>query len=801
MRSFPAHHSFPGRLNGSVLHHSWGHPFCSDLTSAYPLRHSSNTLQADDERGKVRKLGSGGGWQAIGYTLAKARQVGPIRFWRAMRTKNACKTCAVGMGGQLGGMVNEAGRFPEVCKKSVQAMAADMQGRIEPRFFETYSLDELSTLSPRELELLGRLTKPIMATPADTRYRVVEWEEALAVMAAALKSAPPEKSFFYASGRSSNEAGFLLQLLGRAHGTNHVTNCSYYCHQASGVGLKEAIGVGTATVSLDDLDQCDMVFVIGGNPPSNHPRLMTKLIEIRRRGGRVVVVNPLRELGMMNFKVPSRLTSMLFGSEIASTYLQVTIGGDIALMTGIAKRLIESGACDNSFLSEAASGFDGLKSQVESTTWEQVESASGVRRAEIEAAADEYARAERVIFAWTMGITQHAHGVDNVRWIVNLAALRGMIGRPGAGVLPIRGHSNVQGMGTVGVTPALSKAAAENLSQLGLRTPESPGYDTIACIEAAGRGEMDFALCLGGNLYGASPDASFGRQALGRIETVVYLTTSLNTGHVLGRGRTTIVLPVLARDEESQSTTQESMFSFVRLSDGGPARHQGPRSEVEIVADLGARALGSTAALNWADLKNHDTVRKLIARLVPGLGAMGSIGATKKEFEIPGRILHKTGFNTPDAKINLGAATIPSSAPLGAMQLRLMTLRSEGQFNTVVYEEADIYRGQERRDVILMNASDIARMGLERDQRVDVSNTVGSLSGILVREFDIALGCAAMYFPEANILVPRDRDPRSKTPSFKSAVVTLAPSREPVLQLSSAAERPRAAGRGNLKGC
>src|SRR5579871_2333512 len=751
---------------------------------------------------KLMKLKSGGGWQAIRYSLVQAGRFGPVKFWRAMRSKNACKTCALGMGGQLGGMVNEARRFPEVCKKSIQAMAADMQGRIEARFFESYTLDQLATLTPRELELLGRLANPIIAAPGDTHYRVVSWAEALDAAGSALNQARPERTLFYASGRSSNEAGFLLQLLGRAHGTNHVTNCSYYCHQASGVGLKESIGVGTATVSLEDLDKCDLVFVIGGNPPSNHPRLMTKLMEVRRRGGKVIVVNPLKELGMVNFKVPSRLGSMLFGSEIASSYVQVKIGGDIAFMTGVAKRLLEIGAMDEAFVSSSTTGFDTLRATIDTTPWEAIESASGLSRRLIEDVADTYAASERTIFAWTMGITHHEHGVENVRWIVNLSALRGLIGKPGAGLLPIRGHSNVQGMGTVGVTPSLSKAAIENLSRIGLTAPGFEGYDTLTCLEAAGRGEMDFALCLGGNLYGASPDAPFVHNALGSIETLVYLTTSLNTGHVMGRGKTTIVLPVLARDEESQSTTQESMFSFVRLSDGGPARHEGPRGEVEILAELGDRDLGSTGPVNWPAMKDHESIRQLIAKLVPGLEAMSEIGPRKQEFEIPGRILHKAGFNTPDGRAALTASTIPAAPALAADQLLLMTVRSEGQFNTVVYEETDIYRGQERRDVILMCAADIERMRLQPDQRVDVSNGVGCMKGILVREFDVAPGCAAMYYPESNVLVPRDRDARSKTPAFKAAIVSVTPSGDPsMIRLGDPAERPVAAKRGNLKAC
>ncbi|MHB8635441.1 MAG: FdhF/YdeP family oxidoreductase [Fimbriimonadaceae bacterium] len=753
-------------------------------------------------RQRLRKLKSGGGWQAIRYSLVQATKIGPLKFWRALRSKNACKTCALGMGGQLGGMVNEAGHFPEVCKKSVQAMAADMRGRIEPRFFETFTLEQLATLSPRELELLGRLADPLIAGPDDTHYRVATWEEAYEATGNALKASKPERSVFYASGRSSNEAGFLLQLLGRAHGTNHVTNCSYYCHQASSTGLKEALGVATATVSLEDLDKCDMVFVIGGNPPSNHPRLMTKLMEVRQRGGKIIVVNPLKELGMVNFKVPSRVKSMLFGSEIASNYLQVAIGGDIALMTGIAKRLLEHGGIDRAFIAASTSGFDELKALVESTSWETISLSSGLDRGQIEDVADAYAAADQVIFSWTMGITHHEHGVENVRWIVNVAALRGMIGKSGAGLLPIRGHSNVQGMGTMGVSPNLSKAAVENLAALGLKPPNFAGYDTLAGLEAAGQGDVDFALCLGGNLYGASPDSPFTHRALGEIDMVAYLTTSLNTGHVLGRGKTTVVFPVQARDEEAQSTTQESMFSFIRLSDGGPPRLDGPRSEVEILAELGHRDVGSDGTVNWLSLANHEAIRKLIARLVPGLDLMRGIGETKKEFEIPGRILHKTGFGTADGKVALTASSIPALPALGASQLRLMTVRSEGQFNTVVYEEADIYRGQERRDVILMCRSDIVGMGLKNDQPVTVHNAVGTMQGVRVREFDIVRGCAAMYYPEANCLVPRDSDARSKTPAFKNVLVTLTPTpAEQLLQLSSLQQRPQAAKRGNLKSC
>ncbi|HEV3021213.1 MAG TPA: molybdopterin-dependent oxidoreductase, partial [Pirellulales bacterium] len=293
----------------------------------------------------MRSVNRGGGWPAVWYTLGKARQVGGfIKLWRAMRSKNACKTCALGMGGQAGGMVNEAGHFPEVCKKSLQAMASDMQGAVRGDFFETYSIPQLQAFSPRDLENCGRLTSPLVFNGKSQYYRPISWNEALERIAAKLAEVVPDQTFWYASGRSSNEAGFLLQLFARLYGTNNVNNCSYYCHQASGVGLSRALGVGTATVALDDVEGADLVFLIGGNPASNHPRLMRTLMQLGRNGDQVIVVNPMVETGLVNFSVPSDVRSLLFGSKIASLYVQPHIGGDLALLTGIAKRVDELGA-------------------------------------------------------------------------------------------------------------------------------------------------------------------------------------------------------------------------------------------------------------------------------------------------------------------------------------------------------------------------------------------------------------------------------------------------------------------------
>ncbi|HMS54325.1 MAG TPA: FdhF/YdeP family oxidoreductase [Fimbriimonadaceae bacterium] len=749
-----------------------------------------------------KQVRHGGGWRAILYTVRKAREAGPVRLWKAMRSKNACKTCALGMGGQLGGMRNEAGHFPEFCKKSLQAMVADMQGRIEPRFFSTYSVGQLKQFSSREMEHAGRLVEPLMLTPEGDHYQPISWHEAIEHIANSLLASQPERTVFYASGRSSNEAGFLLQLFARAYGTNHVNNCSYYCHQASGVGLSEALGSGTATVMLDDLDSCDLVFLIGANPASNHPRLMASLMRVRNRGGRVIVVNPLKETGLSNFRVPSNPRSLLFGSEIASTYVQPKIGGDIAFMMGIAKALLEQPSqVDLAFINAQTDNFEALKELVQESTWSEICEATGVSESQIREVATIYACSDRTIFAWTMGITHHLHGTENVQWIVNLALLRGMVGKAGAGLMPIRGHSNVQGLGTIGVTPRLPKTAIENLRLNGINVPDWTGYDTMSALQAASQGEVDFALCLGGNLFGASPDPTFVADALGKVKTVVYMSTTLNTGHASGLGQTTIILPVLARDEESCSSTQESMFSYVRLSDGGKPRHQGPRSESPIIADIAHQVLGSSGPVPWEKMGDHETIRQWIAKVVPNLEQVAEIGSTKREFHIPGRAMREPRFKTANGRAMFSCHRIPKFPPLSPNELRLMTIRSEGQFNTVVYEEEDVYRNQERRDIILMSKVDMERLGLRPDEPVRVYNSTGELRGILVRPYEIAEGCAAMYAPEANVLVPRDVDPKSKTPAYKSVVVKVESDDPSFIRLAPSPLARRSETRKNMKAC
>jgi len=718
---------------------------------------------------------SGGGWQAIRYVLKKSWQSGSLwRMWKAMRTRNACKTCALGMGGQRGGMVNESGRSLEMCKKSLQAMAADMQPGIADDFFTSYSIAQLQQFSPYELEHAGRLTQPVVYEKETQYYRVISWEEANQRIETALAETPADNSFWYFSGRSSNEAGFLLQLFARLYGTNNINNCSYYCHQASGVGLSSAIGSGTATVVLEDVEQADLVFVIGGNPPSNHPRLMTSLMHVKNRGGKVIVVNPVREVGLVNFKVPSNPYSMLFGTPIADQYVQPHIGGDLAMLSGIAKAVDEADGRDDEFLENNCDGGSDWLKHLRQWTWDEVCEKSGLTETTIREMAATYCAAENVIFCWTMGITHHQHGVQNVQAIANLACIRGMIGRRHAGLLPIRGHSNVQGMGSVGVTPQLKEAVFTALEQeFEITLPTSKGHDTLGCMEAADRGELSFGFCLGGNLYGSNPDLAFAKQSLSKLKTMVYLSTTLNTGHAHGLADQTIILPVLARDEEPQATTQESMFNYVRLSDGGPSRLSGPRSEIKAIADIAQRVLKDSTPIDWDAMQRSANIREAISKTIPGFAAIAQIETGGGEFQIQGRTFHERRFATPNGKAKLHCHELPKLRG-DDDSLRLMTVRSEGQFNTVVYEEKDIYRGQERRDVILIHSEDVLRLGLTHDQIVTIQSKTGKLKNIRVRIYDdIRPGNALMYFPEANILIPRQVDPQSQTPAFKGALVKI----------------------------
>jgi molybdopterin-dependent oxidoreductase alpha subunit len=709
----------------------------------------------------------GGGPKKLLYTVDTIRRMGVGKAAKALTSHNTCKACAYGMGGQRGGMTNELGEFPSVCNKSVQAQSTDIQPAIPNEAF-LHPLGDLQQLSGREMEKLGRLNTPLFRKQGGDRYEPVSWDFAIAHAAAHLKTTDPNRTFFYSSGRSSNEAGFVFQLLARVWGTNNINNCSYYCHQATSEGLGTTIGKGTSTVELEDLTGADLIFVIGANPSSNHPRFIHMLKHCRDRGGDVIVINPAKEPGLVKFAVPKSPGSMLSGgTEIASDYLQPRIGSDIALFKGLMKAILAMGAEDRAFIEAHANGFAAIEADLAALSWDTIVATCGVPRDSIERVATRYANRNNVVFAWGMGMTHHLHGTANVEAIANLALIRGMVGKRHSGLLPLRGHSNVQGIGTIGVKPVVSEQVFAAMEQaFGVTLGRDKGLDTMSGLEAAERGEIDAAVIMGGNLWGATPDTAFATRAMGAIGLKVFLTTTLNRGHIHGLGDgEVLILPVTARDEEWSPTTQESMFNYVRLSDGGIKRLDNVRPETVILCDLAAQLIPDSP-IDFAAFKQHAKVREAIARIVPGLEQLADIDVAKREFHIKNRVLHEPEFGTADNK----ARFVVTPTPLPGTELTLATVRSEGQFNTIIYEEQDSYRLKAGRDAIFLSREDMARLGVVDGARITLASDHGRMEGTATA-FDLPPGSALAYYPEANVLCGTAVDPRSHTPAFKSVPV------------------------------
>ena len=717
----------------------------------------------------------GGGAKKVLYTLNTVRQIGLKKSAKALQARNTCKACGLGMGGQLGGMTNELGEFPSVCNKSVQAQSTDIQPPIPEEIFD-HSIAEINDLSAHDIEHLGRLNTPLYKAVSSDHLQPITWREAYTIAAKKFIETAPDRSFFYCSGRSSNEAGFLLQLMARLYGTNNINNCSYYCHQATGVGLGESIGTGTATVELEDLSGCDTFFLIGANPASNHPRLIHQLKALRDRGGDVIVINPAKEAGLVKFAVPKSPTSLITGGDpIASYYLQPNIGSDRWVLKGIAKAILDGDSIDQPFIDTYTDGFAKYRADIQATRWENIENQTGLTRKEIEAVAECYNQAKNAVFAWGMGITHHQHGCDNVEAIANLALLRGMVGRPFAGLLPLRGHSNVQGIGTIGVKPVLAKHIIDALeSELDVKLPTQKGLDTMACLEAAANNTMDAALIMGGNLYSASPDQQWTTQALENIGFKLFLTTTLNKGHINGLDNgEALILPVTARDEEWQPTTQESMFNYVRLSDGGIERLSNVHPEVDILATL-AKAIIPNSPVDFSLFKKHRDIRQVIAKCIPGMEAIKDIDVARQEFHVQGRLRHQPVFKTATGKANFTTHRLTDHFNDQQKPFMLATIRSEGQFNSIIYEEKDSYRDVQDRWTVLMNPDDMKKHKLSDGDKIDIESATGTMHAVNVKAFDLPEGNLMAYYPEANILVGQAVDPRSRTPAFKSIAVSIA---------------------------
>lgn len=679
----------------------------------------------------------------------------------------------------------------EFCENGARAVAHEADSRVVDRaFFANHSVEELKQKTDHWLEQQGRLVEPMVKRAGASHYEPIGWDEAFQLAAAELRAlASPDEAAFYTSGRASNEAAFLYQLFARIFGTNNLPDCSNMCHESSGKGLSSTIGVGKGTVQLADFELADLILVIGQNPGTNHPRMLTTLAAAAERGCKIVSINPLRERALEKFAHPQKLLGILGqGTSISSQYIQVKINGDVALLKGVMKIVVEEdrkkgGVLDRAFLDAHAMGLDALLHSIDATSWDEILSSCGVDRAEIEELARSYMASERVIACWAMGLTQHRNAVGNIREVVNLLALRGNLGKPGAGVCPVRGHSNVQGDRTMGIYEAPSEAFLDQLDRgAGIVSPRKHGVDVVGAIRGMEAGHIRVFVALGGNFVSATPDTWRTAAALGRCRLTVQVSTKLNRSH-LETGATALLLPCLGRSERDiqtsgpQFVTVENSMGVVhksegRLSPAGPAL----RSEPWIVAQLARSTVGDRPGIDWASLgADYDRIRALIEKCIAGFERYNERARAPEGFLLPNGVRERR-WNTKSGKVELTAQAVPK-LDVAPTELIMMTIRTHDQFNTTVYDLNDRYRGiYGERMVVLANPADIAALGFSPGERVDVTShhqgTTRSVKGMKLVAYDIPRGNCASYFPEANPLVPLESQAEeSGTPTSKSFIV------------------------------
>ncbi len=684
----------------------------------------------------------------------------------------------------------------EFCENGAKAVAFEATGkRADPDFFGAHPVSDLREKSDHWLEGQGRLTHPMRYDRESDHYVPVSWEDAFAQIGGILDSIEdPDEAVFYTSGRTSNEAAFLYQLFARRFGTNNLPDCSNMCHESSGVGLTESIGIGKGTVTLGDFRLADAIFVIGQNPGTNHPRMLTELQAARRRGAKIVSLNPLRERGLVEFAHPKHVWETLSGqgTPISTHYLQVMVGGDLAAISGIAKAVLAAdeaaggGIVERQFIDAHTDGFEDYRALLQSLSWSDIERGSGLGRSDLEEAARVYVEAGSVIACWAMGLTQHRHAVATIQQIVNLLLLRGNIGRPGAGACPVRGHSNVQGDRTVGITEKPGDAFLDRLAEtFDFDPPRRHGFDTVGAIEAMAAGKVRSFMAMGGNFVAASPDTQHTAEALSRCDLTVHVSTKLNRSHTV-LGRDAFILPCLGRTEldlqksGAQKVTVEDSMSVVHASTGSnrPASDE-LLSEPAIVAGLGA-ATTRTRSIAWQDFAgDYRRIRERISDVLPQL-----FEGYEERISEPGGFYLGNSARERNWKTATGRARFVSSPlpdlELPSGQLRLMTLRSHDQFNTTVYELDDRYRGVVgTREVVFLNADDLAERGLEDGDLLEVESHFGdgrrrAVRGFRAIAYDIPRGCAAGYFPELNPLVAAGSfAERSRTPTSKFIPTTI----------------------------
>ena len=730
-----------------------------------------------------------GGLPAVASSMKHSlRQMGPVRTLTTLTKLNQfegfdCPGCA---------WPDPDGhrQAAEFCENGAKAVADEATTkRIDASFFARHSLSSLRAKSGYWLNQQGRLTEPMFKSPTSDHYLPISWDEALAKIGDRIRGlSSPNDAVFYTSGRTSNEAAFLYQLFARKVGTNNLPDCSNLCHESSGRALGEALGSGKGSVTLDDLESSQLILVVGQNPGTNHPRMLSSLQKAKRRGAKIVTINPLPEAGMMRFQHPQEVGGMLgSGTKLSDVFVQVRVNGDQALFKAMNKKLLEGGAEDSAFVEEFTTGFEAYRQSLLELHWADLVEQSGVDVDQVNEVCDLAKATDKIVCCWAMGLTQHRNAVATIQEVVNFLLLRGSIGKPGAGVCPVRGHSNVQGDRTMGICEKPTSAFLAALGrEFDFDPPHQHGCDAVETARAMRKGEVRLFMAMGGNFVAAMSDTAAVEEGMARVDLTVQISTKLNRSHI-ATGREALILPCLGRTEAdlqssgSQFVSVENSMGVVHQSRGflKPAsRHL--RSEPMIVASLAAKTFVDDQ-WDWLEMAgNYDRIRDRIARVIPGFEDYNRRVRGRGGFYLPHAVRDERRFATPSGRAQfLSNALSPIS--LEPDELIMMTIRSHDQYNTTVYALNDRYRGIEgERMVVLMHRRDMAKRDLQAGDRVDITSHYDRerrVCGFKVVPYDIYPGAVATYFPEANPIVPLNSTALgSNTPTSKSVIVRVAAS-------------------------
>jgi molybdopterin-dependent oxidoreductase alpha subunit len=689
----------------------------------------------------------------------------------------------------------EHAKKADFCENGAKAFADEATNkRITAKFFEQHSLTDLAGRSGQWLNEQGRLTQPMVKKPGQDHYIPLTWFSAYGMIARELNGLEsPDEAAFYTSGRTSNEAAYLWQLFVRCYGTNNMPDCSNLCHESSGTALTEVIGSGKGTVRLSDFEQAEAIFIFGQNPGSNHPRMLATLEKAKQQGATIVSVNPLNETGLRNFRDPQTIAGWMGkGTDLADLHVPVRINGDVAFLKGLCRAMLEAeskkpgSVLDREFIKQHTASFKEFVADIQQTGWDEIVAGSGVPEELIRQAAQIAVQANSTICCWAMGLTQHKNAVANIQEIVNFLLLRGNFGRPGTGVCPVRGHSNVQGDRTMGIW---EKPPADLLARLGERykfePPAADGFDTVDTIKAMADGQVKALLALGGNFMAATPDSEFTAAAIRNCKLTVQVSTKLNQSHTI-TGETAIILPVLGRtevdeqEEGKQFVTVENSMGVVSMSRGHlPPASRHLKSEVRLIAELADTVLGGRGKVRWLEFADdYFLIRDEIEQIIPGFEEFNDRLIEEGSLELPHAVRDELRFDNAAGK---GVFTVHGIKPpqVTEGQYLMMTIRSHDQFNTTVYSQNDRYRGiSGSRMVVFMHPDDMAKAGLSDNQTISITShhdgEERSMEGFCVVPFAIPLGCVATYYPETNPLIPvKHVAEGSNTPAYKSVVVSI----------------------------